>query len=68
MYESLAINPAHLEATHGDPLVAFEFTVGIRNYHEAGNIHSMRRTDDPGGRRQAAQAGCVLMRPVRPAR
>ncbi len=40
---SLAINLAHLEATHGDPLVAFEyFTVGIRNYHDAGNIHSMR--------------------------
>jgi flagellin-like hook-associated protein FlgL len=40
---SPAINLAHLEATHGDPLAAFEyFTVGIRNYHDAGNTNSMR--------------------------
>jgi tetratricopeptide (TPR) repeat protein len=35
----------HLEATHGDPLAAFEYlVVAIRNYHDAGNSTNLRPT------------------------
>ena len=35
----------HLEATHGDPLAAFEYlAVAIRNYHDAGNSTNLRPT------------------------
>ena len=34
-----------LEATHGDPLAAFEYlAVAIRNYHDAGNSTNLRPT------------------------
>ena len=35
----------NLEATHGDPLAAFEYlAVAIRNYHDAGNSTNLRPT------------------------
>ncbi len=33
----------HVEATHGDPLAAFEYlAVAVRNYHDAGNSANLR--------------------------
>jgi hypothetical protein len=35
----------HIEATHGDPLAAFEYlAVAVRNYHDAGNSANLRPT------------------------
>jgi hypothetical protein len=40
---ALAQTLSRLEAAHGDPLAALEYTtVAIRNYHDAGNTTNMR--------------------------
>jgi hypothetical protein len=40
---TIAYSLGRLEATHGDPLAAFDyFTVAIGNYHDSGNTYMIR--------------------------